>query len=119
MEIPIARSDDTTSSLELKDRLEKLPGWDKSVMLEVRHEEGPRFRGVDQTVLIAIVGVVGPALGALVAGLLRIAEASRTEKITLVTKDGERVEVEARHAKENAVKLLQMLEAQKVKRIIL
>lgn len=50
-------------------------------------------RGIDSTVLVAVVSVTGTALGALVSGLLQIANARRQSKIILQTRDGSRLEI--------------------------
>ncbi|MBZ9938975.1 hypothetical protein LB518_21945 [Mesorhizobium sp. BR1-1-16] len=56
---------------------------------------GAAKRGADPSLLIALVGAGGAALGALVAGLLDIAEQARAARIILVGVNGRRVEVPA------------------------
>jgi hypothetical protein len=52
-------------------------------------------RGIDATVLVAIVGAAGTAVGAVIAGVIQIAQKSRCKKIVLQGKGGQRIEVPA------------------------
>ncbi len=54
-----------------------------------------RVRGIDPAVLVALVGAGGTALGALIAGVLRIAEMKGRPNIVLVGGKGIRIEVPA------------------------
>lgn len=53
------------------------------------------FRNIDPIVLVAIVGAIGTGLGALLTGLLQIAQQSTGKKIILQTQSGSRLEVPA------------------------
>jgi hypothetical protein len=82
-------------SVELKRRCESVATWEEvSIELEL-HESRPNKRGVDPTILVAVVSFTGTALGALISGLLQIANASRQSKIILQGKNGTRLEVPA------------------------
>jgi hypothetical protein len=115
MEIRIVRSDDSLTSEELKENLERFSEWDNSITLEIRQEQRLLLKTVDPTVLAAIFTMAGTALGALISGLLQIAQVNYKEKVVLVTKDGLRIEVEARHAQDKIpelIKLLRFMEVQ-------
>ena len=68
-----------------------------------------RFRTVDPAILVAIVGASGAALGALVTGLLRIAQKKGTQKIVIQGRDGRRLEVPADTSTERIGELLQVV----------
>lgn len=119
MEILIVRRDDTLSSKELKDRLENLPDWDNSIKLEIKDIQSIRLRSVDPTVLVAICGMAGGALGALITGILKVKSAKESirEKVVLVTKDGLRIEIESRNALEKIPELIKLVKLMEIKRI--
>ena len=50
------------------------------------------IRGIDPTVLVAVIGAAGVALGSLVTGALRVAEKRRAGKVILRARDGTTVE---------------------------
>jgi hypothetical protein len=60
------------------------------VRLEVR-----QFRSPETAILVAIVGAVGTGLGALIAGILKVAAQKGTSKVVLQGRSGRRVEVPA------------------------
>lgn len=64
-----------------------------SLTLEIRdaHEQ---YRSADQTVLVAVVGLVGTALGAIITGILKVAAQQENRKIILESKNS-RLEVPA------------------------
>ncbi len=80
---------------------------------ELRHDfgiEGIRLnvlgtRSLDPTTMIALVGAGSTALGALIAGLLRVAEKRNTKKIVIQGKSGRKIEVPA-DISEEQIKLL-------------
>jgi hypothetical protein len=117
MKITIVRSDDIFTSQELKERLEGLPDWDSSITLEIRQEQHLLLKTVDPTVLAAIFAMTGTALGALITGLLQVVRDKHKEKIVLVTKDGLRIEVEARHAQDKIPELIKLLRSMEVQTI--
>lgn len=93
MEIVIDSSQ--ISKQQIKDCLEGQPEWSQStVNLEIR-KSPLRLRGIDPNVLVALVGVIGIGLGALITGLLRIVENTKTRSIVLQGKGkaGKRLEI--------------------------
>jgi hypothetical protein len=113
-EIRIVSSDDVLSSNKLKEELEGVGGWDHSIRLETRVEEHALYRTVDPTVLVAIFTMSGTAIGALITGLLQIAQANAKEKIVLVSKNGSRIEIEAKDAQSKIPELVEMLKSMDV-----
>lgn len=77
---------------ELLPRLSKELPPDSDVELRVAASE-TNTRSLDPTVLVAIVGSSGTALGALIAGLLKVAISVKSRKIIIQGPDGVRVEV--------------------------
>ncbi|GAC1347875.1 MAG: hypothetical protein NVSMB27_14270 [Ktedonobacteraceae bacterium] len=76
--------------------------------------EKSRFRTLDPSVLVAIAGVSGTALGSLLSGLLRIAQEKKSQKIVIQSKDGSKLEVPSDTPPERIeelVKKLRMMEA--------
>ena len=76
--------------------------------------EKSRFRTLDPSVLVAIAGVSGTALGSLLTGLLRIAQEKKSQKIVIQSKDGSKLEVPSDTPPERIeelVKKLRMMEA--------
>ncbi len=77
-----------------------------------------RYRSLESAVLVAVVGSLGAAVGALISGILRIAEQRGTAKIVLQGRSGRRIEVPVNtpadkiqtyieHAKELDIELIQ------------
>ena len=76
--------------------------------------ERSRFRALDPSVLVAVAGVSGTALGSLVTGLLKIAQEKKSQKIVIQSKDGSKLEVPSDTSPEEIeelVKKLRMMEA--------
>ena len=61
----------------------------------VQHHRAEDMRPADDAALVAIVGAVGTGFGALLTGLLQIAQQSKSKKIILQTQAGSRLEVPA------------------------
>lgn len=59
-----------------------------TIRLEVK-----RSRSVETAVLVALVGVVGTGLGALITGLLKVAEQKRANRVVLQGRSGRRLEI--------------------------
>lgn len=57
------------------------------------HEKKSRFRNVDPTVVVALVGVAGAGLVAIINALALIATKSSADKIVLQSESGSRLEV--------------------------
>ena len=89
--ITIASKGATTA--ELKAQLEQHLDPDRAeIALEIRDRE-PAARGLDPTILVAIVGAAGTGLGALITGLLQIAKQKSSRLIVIQSKGGSRLEV--------------------------
>jgi ACT domain-containing protein len=96
-------------SRELKRRFEnRTEGKEASIELELEPNIS-NTRGIDPTVLVAIVSVTGTALGALVSGLLQVALANRQQKIIIQGKDGSRLEVPSDTSSEKIDELIDKL----------
>jgi uncharacterized membrane protein YciS (DUF1049 family) len=82
------------SGQNVKELLEAQSSWnDSSIQLEIRGSNR-RYRGItDPTMLVAIVGVAGSAIGALLTGLLQIAQQNALKKIVLRYKKVETQEI--------------------------
>lgn len=78
---------------ELNRRLESQTGWGEDLIKLELEPNTSNTRGIDPTVLVAIVSVTGTALGALISGLVQLAQASRQQRIILQGKDGSRLEI--------------------------
>lgn len=90
---------------ELKSTLEDQLAGTEGVALEVRESE-VAVRGVDPTVLVALVGAGGTALGALLAGIFKIMEAKYAKKIVISGSQGRRVELTGEFTKEQIDELV-------------
>jgi hypothetical protein len=71
-----------------------LTEWDSSWQA---HEQdiGIQTRGIDPTVLVAIVGATGTAIGGLIAGLFQLVSGRKDEKIVLKSSKGATIEFPA------------------------
>jgi|ERR1035438_8303855 hypothetical protein len=97
------------SSTDLKQLLERNGAIiDAKLQFELI-ENRPRFRGVDPTFVVAIVGAAGTALGALVSGLLQIARETHSAKVTVQAKDGRRVEFPVDTPSEKVKELVELM----------
>lgn len=61
--------------------------------VELARENASGERGIDASVLVALVGASGTALGVLLSGLLKIREQAKAGQIVLVGSSGRRIEV--------------------------
>ncbi|HBE40308.1 MAG TPA: hypothetical protein DDW27_03745 [Bacteroidales bacterium] len=83
------------SCLDLRKRLEALISKSHTdILLEIRKPE-IRTRGIDPTILVATVGAIGAGLGALITGLLKIAQGSSAKRIIIQSRKGARIEFPA------------------------
>lgn len=76
------------------------------------------FRGIDPTVLVAIVATTGTAIGALIGGLFKILGQNSANRIVLQGKEGWRIEIPANISSEKleeVITRLQELDQGKVK----
>lgn len=72
---------------------------------------GAEFRGLDTTVLVALVGVSGTAVGAIISGLLQVLKETHTQKVVLQAKNGRRIEVPATMPQDQVDQLIAKLDA--------
>jgi len=88
LRIAVKTEHDTVESI--KTFLERAIGEEEDVRFEA---EGPpmRVRGVDPTVLVAVVGAAGTAFGALISGLLQYAASKESAKIEISGSKGRKV----------------------------
>lgn len=95
MEIYIYTKEDIITTELFKEKLEThLSG--KDAELELKLWKAPiRVRGMDPTVLIALVGAIGTAFGALLTGLLKVVQQTSSKKIIIQSQDGSRIEFPA------------------------
>ncbi len=115
--IEVFITSDSLPSRELKRCLENLrENIAAEVHLELR-ETPFQLRSPDPTILVALVGVVGAGLATLLAGVLKIAEAAKKERIVLQGKDGQRLEVPASTSIEKIDQLIDKLKTMDTGRI--
>ncbi|MDQ3819860.1 MAG: hypothetical protein M3362_19605 [Acidobacteriota bacterium] len=95
MEIQIAVTSNSKSIEEIKESLENhlAPGG-SDVKLEIRTQK-VKYRSLDPSVMVAIVGAASAGLGALITGLLQIGQQMAASKITLESQSGAKLEVPA------------------------
>jgi hypothetical protein len=79
---------------QIKRILTDLEVWDSSWKIQER-DSGVRSRGLDPTILVAIVGATGTGVGALVAGLFQLVNGRKGEKIVLRSSSGMTIEFPA------------------------
>ena len=89
-----------------------------SVKIEMRSDKGSD-RGVDPTVLVAIVGAASTSLGALLSGLFGILMQARSNKIVIQTKDGGKIEIPANYSPQQVSDVIGKLQESSVSRIVL
>ena len=85
---------------------------DSNISLEIR-----RSRALDPTVLIALIGLVGTGVGALVTGLLNIAAKDGESKIVLQGQTGRRVEIPANTPTDRLAEYIELAKQLDVDRI--
>lgn len=109
MEIQIAWPSKSKSLQELKAALESQPDLTASgAQLELRQPE-KKFRGIDPTLLVAVVGAAGTGLGALITGLFQLGKEMAAKKFVLETQGGQKLEVPANTPVEKIDHLLDKL----------
>ena len=95
MEIQIVVASSGKTLKEVKEALESqanLAGAD--AQLELRQPK-TKFRSIDPTLLVAIVGAAGTGISALITGLFQIRQQMAAKKFVLETHDGRKLEVPA------------------------
>jgi hypothetical protein len=116
MEIQIALTSGKSLE-ELKAALESQPDVTASgAQLELRTSK-KKFRSIDPTLLVAIVGAAGTGLGALVTGLFQVGKEMAARKFTLETASGAKLEVPANTPPDQIDHLLEKLGHSDVKKI--
>jgi hypothetical protein len=108
------------TSNELKTILENKIPLDNSndIVLEVRRREDG-YRSIDPTILVAIIGGAGAALGTFISGLLKISEIRKGHKIIIQDKNGARLEVPADTPIEKIYELIKLLKNMENPRILI
>ena len=104
-----------TGSVELKRRLEEEQSKAPEVSLQI-HGKPSRFRGGDPSVLIALVGLAGGGLGALITGLMNIAAQRQGSYLELKGPDWS-VKVPANTPPEELNKMVEMAKSKQVTHI--
>src|ERR1041385_128358 len=95
MEIQIALGAEDVTLQEVKESLETRPECaGAGVHLELRTPK-VKYRAIDPTVLVAMVGAAGTGLGALITGLLQVGQQLAAKKIVLEAQGGQKLEVPA------------------------
>ena len=79
---------------QIKSVLMNLEAWNSSWKIQ-EQDSGIRSRGLDPTILVAIVGATGTGVGALIAGLLQLINGKQDERIVLRSSNGKSIEFPA------------------------
>jgi hypothetical protein len=94
---------------KFREALQSQPGFSGSdSQLEIR-EPTKKWRAIDPTILVAIIGVAGTGLGALVTGLFQIGQQMAAKKFVLEVGGGQKLEVPANTPPEQIDHLLDKL----------
>lgn len=86
--IPIGS--DTQGAHLVRDALAAVVDVRSDVKFEIR-----TFRAVEPSILVAVVGAGGTALGALLAGVFKLLESGASERVVIQGRNGRRIEVPA------------------------
>ena len=109
MEIQIAIPSGGSTLQEVKQSLEANAEYAASDMqLEIRTAK-VKYRSIDPTILVAIVGAAGTGIGALITGLLQMGQQLSAKKITLEAQGGQKLEVPANTPLDKIDQLLERL----------
>lgn len=96
---------------DVKAALESQADFNASgTQLELR-ESKVKYRSIDPTLLVAIVGAAGTGLGALITGLFQIGQQLAAKKFVLERHDGTKLEVPANTPLDQVDHLLEKLGA--------
>jgi hypothetical protein len=90
----------------LKNLLENQRDWAQSEVFLNLRKSALKTRGLDTTILVALVGVAGSAIGVLISGILQIVKEKHLGKIILQGKNGQKIEVPATTSLEDLDKLV-------------
>jgi hypothetical protein len=118
MEIEIKLASGGADVQKFRNALQAQPGFGGSeAQLEIR-EPQKKWRAIDPTILVAIVGAAGTGLGALITGLFQIGQQVAAKKFVLEMGGGKKLEVPANTPPEQIDRLLDKLgEMGEVKKI--
>lgn len=94
---------------EIKKDLDKSKLINESISLQIK-PNSQQIRGIDSTVLVAIISAASTAFGALIAGLLKIAQEHNHNKIVIVGKFGRKIEIPANTKPEMLNKFVEIAE---------
>lgn len=108
-EIHIAINPQIMSAEELKEHLSSRADLTSGELVLETRKSPVRLRGLDPTVLVAIIGTLGTGFGALLTGLLQVAQKSKEKKIVMQTKSGQRLEFPADVPQERIDHLIKQL----------
>jgi hypothetical protein len=78
-----------------------------------------QFRAVDAAIIIAVIGATGPALTALVAGLLKVFESKKGQSISIELASGAKIVVPVETSAEDLKKIIEPVVAEAPRKIIL
>jgi hypothetical protein len=116
MQASIEISCEYMNAAELKKGLEAHQG-EKALGYSIElHKKPSGFRGLDQSVLVALVGLASGALGALINGLLQIAAQRRGAYLELHGKDWS-IKVPAETSAGELEKMVELAQSNDVQRI--
>jgi len=111
---------ENVTSEDLVSFLESHLGAEKSnIKFEIPKMSRHLRSGIEQTIVVAIVGAIATGVGALLNGLLQIAIQRSINKIVIQTKSGARLEVPADTPSEKIDELLDKLKAFDIDKIYL
>ena len=108
MDIQITLASGEKDLQQLKQALESQPGFGGSEP-QLLIKERKKFRSIDPTLLVAIVGAAGTGLSALIAGLFQIRQQVAAKKFVLETGSGQKLELPADTPVEKIDHLLEKL----------
>jgi hypothetical protein len=95
MEITIAANPRVISALDLKEFLERRPDWKSAGVRLSTRKATARTRGLEPTLLVAVVGAAGAGLGTLIAGLFQVLREKSAKRIVIQAANGKRMEFPA------------------------
>lgn len=100
------------SLIELQQHLASILLNNIDTRLEVK-----RFRALETTVLVAVVGALGTGLGALISGILKVAAEKGNSKIVLQGRTGWRIEVPADCPQQKINEYVELAKSNDIKQI--
>jgi hypothetical protein len=107
------------ASTELEEMIKANADFSKHPITFSLQPKLERYRTIDPTVLVAIVSASEVAISALIAGLLRLVENQKNQKIIIQSKDGSKIEIPVGTSPETITELVKQLRYMDSPRIIL